>query len=762
MLHEILLSLSGHKSPLLTKSQLNDGSKQSAVDFPLLSPPERALLTTVSDLTDLHIKLRQHLFTIASTHNSIICRAVSVKISSQNLRDFQKKILEVEKAVLEKDAAYVGGYGIVPLSTVVGEFAPWTRRLQWLWGVACFILPEDTPRGQPPRYRQGPELMDFLRKESYTGYTDLEVMALDLLEAAEFAWLKQISSWLLWGKLPSRFINDIFIHSRDLGNGKSEFFIQEGLLPSFISLETAESVLFIGNSINQIRSRGSSMTKLSGMAEDSISVLLPTHLNYLEGLKPPFSAPDLAQTIYAVRISLSRNALAQLLPVEKVIETIDLLQRFFLLEQGEFAVSLIGQADQRMHDRHRVGALQLPVRKAGHLDKLTINEGEVSGALNQTWAELASLQNDEDPVDEQLERAREFVRMTIVDPRKIGDGGTTTFDDLLFPTATRLSFSIEQPLDLFLSDTDVQRYSEISSYLLSIRRASLHLSSLWHNTSLRRCQPTPAGPPFSASSYGQSQLRERRNREKERDLKLRPFWAVATSTLFLITELGAHLQGSVIHNHCESFKSWLKGFQKPYAKASRSATPSRPSTATDSGFEDSQNAGSERRILDPSTLASNHRRFLDSLAQSLFLTSSDITQPLHQLLVSIEHFIAVLSRLSGIYAGLDLEAEGVDVGDPTRSYAQEEIEVLAELGRTREDMTSLMTEVAEAVKNWGESDLTAQHEHVVNTQGMLEQWHRDRDLAAASSGIEGLIMRMEFLGAREPATDEDVEMENEL
>ena len=762
MLHEILLSLSGHPSPLLTKSQLNDGSSQSAVDFPLLSPPERALLTTVAELTNLHIKLRQNLSTIASTHESIICRAVSVRIRSQNLRDFQKKILEVEKAILEKDAAYVGGYGIVPLSTVVGEFAPWTRRLQWLWEVACFMLSKDTPHVQAPRHRRGPELMDFLRRESYTGYSDIEEMALDLLVAADSAWLKQISSWLLWGKLPSRSINDIFIHPRDLGAGKNEFFIQEDLLPSFVSSETAESMLFIGNSINQIRSRSSSTTNSFGMAQDPITVLLPTHLNYLEDLKPTISAPDFAQTIYAIRISLSRNALAQLLPVEKVVETIDLLQRFFLLEQGEFAVSLIGQADQRMRDRHRGGVSQLPVRKAGLLDNLTIKEGEVSGALNQTWAELASLQNDEDPIDEQLERARESVRMTIVDPHRKGDDGTTAFDDLMFPAATCLSFSIEQPLDLFLSDKDVQRYSDISSYLLGIRRAGLHLGSLWHNTFLRRCQPTPAGPPFSASSYGQSKLRERRDRERQRDLKIRPFWAVASSTLFLVTEIGAYLQGSIIHNHCESFRLWLKGFQKPQVKDSRSATPSRPSTATDSGFEESQTAGSERRILDPSTLASNHRLFLDSLAQSLFLTSSDIIQPLHQLLVSIEHFIAVVNRLSGIYAGLDLEAEGVDVGDPTRSYAQEEVEVLAELGRTREEMTSLMNKVAEAVKNWGEGDRATQKEPVGNTQDMLQQWHRDRDLAVASGGVEGLIMRMEFLSAREAAPDDDVETENEL
>ena len=777
MLHEILLSLSGHPSPLLSKTSLNNNASNSdTAKFPLLSPPEVALLTTVSELTELHVKLRQQLSSISASHQSVICRAVASSISSRNLRDFQKKVLEVEKAVLAKDAAYVGAYGIVPLSTVVGEFAPWTRRLHWLWEVVCFMLPQGKQAKRHGSSCPGPDLMNFLRRECYTGYKDLEDMAHGLVETAEKVWLQQLSSWLLWGKLPSIGADDLFIHPNTEPDGEVNFVAREDLFPLFVSSTTADSILFIGKSLNQIRTRGGlASTSPFKESRDPLGSLLPTHLQLLETLKSPFSAAEFTQVISEIRISLSRNALAQLLPVEKVIETIDLLQRFLLMEQGEFAVSLIGQADRRMQDRNRSGVPQKPVRKVGLLDNLTVREGEVSGTLNQTWAELASWQHDDDPVDEQLERARDLVHLVIQDINEEQgqaqfEAAGTSFDDLLFPTRTCLSFSIEPPLDLFLSTDDIQKYSKMASYLLSLRRAELHLSSLWQVTSLRRCQPTPPGPSFSASNYGQNQLKERRAREMDRTLKLRRCWAVATVALFLVTELGAYLQGSVIHNYCHSFQRWLKSFQNPQSRAEASSNPTRPSTAEDpnSGENSTELADTLSRtgidhtvrpLLDPSTLGSSHHIFLDSLMHSLFLNTTAVTQPLHQLLISVEHFVAVMNRLAGIYTNLDLEAEGVDVGDPMRSYAEEEVEVLSELKRTREEMMDLVVRCSEGLKGWEDIDIMTQPQRD-DRHDRFQLWRKDP--GGVSDGIEGLIMRLQFLHPQQATTDKDLDTDNEV
>ena len=139
MLHEIFLSLSGHPSPLFSLQGEEDAVSQDA--FPL-APPEKALLASLARLSRLHARLRVHTSSISSSHPSVICRAVSTAIVTEHLGGFQKKILDVEKAILVEDSGYVGGYGIVPLSTIVGEFTPWTRRLDWLWGIIRFINPD--------------------------------------------------------------------------------------------------------------------------------------------------------------------------------------------------------------------------------------------------------------------------------------------------------------------------------------------------------------------------------------------------------------------------------------------------------------------------------------------------------------------------------------------------------------------------------------------------------------------------------------------
>ena len=102
MLHEILLSLSGQPSPLFETHAEEDAVSEDA--FPLLSPPEKALLASLARLSRLHAKLRAHTALISASHHSVICRAASTAINTQHLGDFQRKVLEVEKSILVEDS----------------------------------------------------------------------------------------------------------------------------------------------------------------------------------------------------------------------------------------------------------------------------------------------------------------------------------------------------------------------------------------------------------------------------------------------------------------------------------------------------------------------------------------------------------------------------------------------------------------------------------------------------------------------------------
>ena len=96
---------------------------------------------------------------------------------------------------------------------------------------------------------------------------------------------------------------------------------------------------------------------------------------------------------------------------------------------------------------------------------------------------------------------------------------------------------------------------------------------------------------------------------------------------------------------------------------------------------------------------------------------------------------------------LDLEAEGVDIGDPTRSYSAEEKEVLVEMKETRIKINGIMQRFAEAVKAWeSENDKESGPQTTKSdfeSYGGFVPWS-DRH-GGSARGVEALIMRLEFL-----------------
>ncbi|PLB51091.1 Spc98 family protein [Aspergillus steynii IBT 23096] len=709
MLHEVLLSLSGQPSPLFNLSTEEGLVAEDA--FPLLSPPEKALLTPLARLSRLHARLRTHTARISSSHESVICRAVSTAISTQHLGEFQKKIIEVEKAILVEDSRYVGGYGIVPLSTIVGEFSPWTRRLEWLWEVARFILPEESHDSCT-----GASLIDFLRAESQTGYADIEEMALHLVSAAETAWMRQLSTWLLYGNFPVLGKSDFFIQDESANSGNhsatSNFILHTKLLPKFVSPQTASSILFIGKTLNLIRAKRSTSTAgfSSGLSTAPVT-LHGDHIEHLATLESPISTLKLSTAINSIRLSLAQSTFSKLLPLPKILEVLSVLHDFLLLRRGEFATALVSHADSRLQERRRKPEAPGPRDKsAGVLRGLAVKEGDVAAALAQTWIELYSLQNEEDPQDDELDLARDLLRLSIKDSKEnqkpvddkvelgqVTDISNIAFDDLLFPTPTSLSVQVRPPLDLFLSTSDIFSYSKIHSYLLGIRRAQIHLGDLWKHTSLRKSYPSPWGPPRSSTPFGQNKLKMGRQRDNARIHQMRPIWATSSASLFVLSEIGSFFQGEVINGSWQHFREWIDG--RPASAAS--SMGSRPQTAASSktqepGFESFGQTVTQRH--DPETLTIAHRGYLFSLVQSLFLTDVPFTKALRALLTSVDHFIALVVRLEGIQRNMDLETDE-GVVDALVDYAGEEREVWQSLSAARRQVEAGIKNVVAGLRD---------------------------------------------------------------
>lgn len=771
MLHDLLLALSGHPSPLLSVND-EDGHKA----FPLLSPPERALLSSLAHLGDLHIRLRARTSTISASHPSSICRAISTAVVSKHLAKFQQKILEVEKGILQKDAGNVGAYNIVPLSTLVLEFDGWRRALEWLWEIVQYMLPEDGGKasdqrgssGTSTRSCTGAQMIDKLRSEAQTGYPDLERIALDLLVVGEGAWLRQVSAWILYGRLPTFGAEDFFVFA-EAGNGQGHgtkalgYGIRRGLLPKVVSLSTANSILFIGRSLNHIRDRVSmtlrSPPKTSSSPELS---LLPVHLRHLSSLSSPLTSSNLSHVIGAIRLSLSQNALQKLLPLSKILSILSVLKDYFLLELGEFAVALISEADARMASRHRGPAVDSRRKGFEGLAGVVIKEGEVSAILARTWNALASLRDlDDDDEDEEHDLARQLIRIST----KQASPGTSSsmassqsllekirwanvsFDDVLLPTPVNLSMQPPSPLDLFLIPTDVELYSYTNAYLLALRRAHLHLTGLWKLPFLRRQHPAPLGPPQSCAQAGQEALLRARERSNKRAKAMRAVWATIASAVFLLAEVGEYLQGEVIRSSWTTLQSWLVPTCQDGLLESGLSKLSLSSLKGDSFHDKSPprpTPQKQQTQRDPESLSDAHRRYLECLVHSLLLDDHLYTRALRLFMTHIDHLIALIERLSVVQHHLDLETDA-GVMDTFTNYKVEEQELLRDLSDAR---SAVDRDVAHVVQRLRDIDAeraaagTNVFEHGAARDDSFVPWR--------SSGLDRLLMKLDFASVRPP------------
>ncbi|KAK4683212.1 hypothetical protein QC764_123130 [Podospora pseudoanserina] len=753
MLHEILLSLSGHPSPLLRAAATlspNDLSPTLS-----LTPSEAALLQPLATLSTLHTTIASQSNLISTSHPSVICRSVASSILSQHLHSFQQFLLQIESDILTKDSKMVGGYNIVPLTQVVGLIeGTWRRRMEFLGEVTGFMV---TGMGKQQQQQQGerctgPRLMDVLRKELQTGYEDVEVLARELLSVAEGTWLREVGAWVVYGQLPQKSDGDFFIRRVDrgavagMGTGETgvtaqeeeemkweeEWVVEEYLLPGFVTSAAAASMLFIGRSLNQIRAKAVGDYSLRGKGH------LSTQLERLSKLQHPLDAASFGRAISDIRRYLSRTTLQKLLPLSKVVETLGLLRDFFLLRKGEFAMALTQQADEKIRSRWK-RAENMSWEKRDKLGNVTVKEGEVAAVLSRTWAAMGNMRGEYDDAgdeeDEGVELARDLLRLTIAKRRAPSASGPaavesglvniadTPFRNLLFSVPVVLTLKIPSPLDLFLTQADLQTYTAINSYLLSLRRAHIRLTDLWKITSLRRHHPAPPGPPRGSTRGGRETVLLLRQRQTARSDMLRSAWATASAAIFFLGETEAYLQTEVVAGLSDGFHRWLTTGEDDYHPQSQTdlnkpaqppAPPTSNTTTTTNNNNNKNNNNEEQEandddiwlnesntsspppnassflgLHDPETLSHAHRLYLRTLVSLLLLSRPTFTDALYELLVQIDQLVACVNRLHQVWQAADLEAD-VGVVDAFVDLAKEERDV-------QEEMEMVMREKGEYV-----------------------------------------------------------------
>ncbi|KAI5844943.1 Spc98 family-domain-containing protein, partial [Morchella snyderi] len=406
------------------------------------------------------------------------------------------------------------------------------RTLSYLHGLTTAVL---------ARRLNGANIIDRLRADIHTGFPALEAVALHLLQVAETAWLREVASWVLYGRLPTSAWGagaDFFIAESDVGTQQQaveddgagagalkEYVLKPTHLPGFLLPETAASILFIGRALSIIRLRGATAdatTTTTAATSSPEMSLLPSHLAHLRALSSPLNPHTLHTSVAAIRLSLSRHTLQTLLPAARIIDIVHVLREFFLLGRGEFAVALIHQSSEGVRNRWRRAAAPAPTT--------AVKEGEVSAILTRTWGVIAALVGDE-AVDERLDTARDLLYLSIATTTSTTTTTTTagSFKSHLVGVGVALNFHLTWPLELFLQPADLELYDGLFAYLISVRKTQLRLQGLWRS---RR-------PVRAAGAVMRGVLKRRERAE-------RGVWATASLAVFFLETVVEYWQGEVI------------------------------------------------------------------------------------------------------------------------------------------------------------------------------------------------------------------------
>ena len=349
-----------------------------------------------------------------------------------------------------------------------------------------------------------------------------------------------------------------------------------------------------------------------------------------------------------------------------------------------------------------------------------IKDGEVASVLDRTWAALAALQSIEDEeVDEGLDMARDMVELRIKkgNPGRRGDGGAEgilrevqgLFEDTLLATPTVLTINVSSPLDLFLTMREKDVYALINAYLLSVRRAHLHLSGLWRLSTLRRLHPSPQR--YIADQNAVSEVRSTAN---QRNLRMRSQWAAISAATFFLAELGEYLQGEVVAGSWNAFRSWIDP----------------PSTA-ESGYAEGK---------DPEILTSGHRIYLNALLHNLLLTDASFASSLKRLMTRCDHLVALTTRLSTVQEALGPESHNL-----ASNLTREESDI-------HEELEEVSKSIGDTLKCLGQRLNEIDQERLGQDLAALKLDGADGDFVDdglafepwRGGGVRNLLMRLDF------------------
>lgn len=517
MIHELLLALSGLPGDLFVP--FPDQIFKIQQDFPFLHEAEKSSLERLAVLgkyqqtianflalqrgrkecpADLNIIVSEDEEAKKRLNGSFV-HALSNALS-EVLKDFKEVVDKCEKRILNKQ--YNMG-GVIPISQIVAEFGEYYIIFPHLNQLIIEI-------NQRPEEYFGCRLLNLMVEKCNTGVPELRTIMLKLLQACNEVMYKHITSWMVYGYLQDPY-GEFFVKDETFKDKKAteeqfnasrwhkRFVLDEQFIPKHLTLDIAKSILFVGKAIATVRNATKPYEKNNTLPR-SLSSMHLQHLLELSS-RTIFHQIELENTVTIIRNNVAQWLWQVVLTGDKIIECLEAFRNYFLLGQGDFAISLVEQFEKLKASRSRSS---------------TIKEQELNSLLVR--ASIGTLAEN----DSSFEKFR--FKIQNANDKKSATR-TSTFDSTIINVPLKLEYDIEWPLDLFVTSEDLEKYGDIFSFLISLRRTQIRLQRVW--THLTATEKIPSGTNNILNDNVSNRL---------------ILWKVLSSMMFFIDCLWGHMQ----------------------------------------------------------------------------------------------------------------------------------------------------------------------------------------------------------------------------
>ncbi|KAF8665413.1 hypothetical protein AX16_000432 [Volvariella volvacea WC 439] len=651
MIAEILLVLGGHSSSLFPS-----GHAVNPAIAPLLHPGEQQCLETLGLVASRYRKIKEAANRLSSSPSRYIC-ALCATLNLILKAEYESLVVETEARVLKRDSALVATGSFVPLASVRAVFAEWDAPLAALSSLVDEL--ESTPKWEP-----GP-LIDMLLARSRSGVHRVANIISRLSIAVQSVWRTQLTALLVHGSL-----------SPTDPLATSDYVLLEGSIPRCVSVQTAESIAYIGRAIGTV--------KAAKWQKQLPRSLASEHTLMLEKTLPQ-SQHEFDRVVAQIRTNVSEWLWLNVLTRKDVEDAVDSLANYFLLRNGEFNLALI-----RELERLKISRLTNRSGQASMIREQDLNHALLRASLGTSAQHDPSISHLRFTLP--MGPLRPLLPSLTTDTPHIptaqppsGLLDPSLFHSHLLGTPLNLTYLVSWPLDLFLHASDLVVYGNLFCYLSALRKTHTRVHNCWtslSNAQRARRRWTGLGEGGTAEDL------------EARQRLLRCGWGIVRDmTWFLDTILG-YLMTDVVDVEYRRLRELLGKGTGPGAKLestskdgffSTHSLPTVPSQLKPSGSGASNMASSH---LDFTTLRAIHATYLDRILTGCLLTNPGLTSVIRPILDLCERFVGQVERWGGdilpalLFEGSIREGGGEEIG----SMVRQRWAVVAEINQTLRDL----------------------------------------------------------------------------